>query len=185
MSTAWYNYIKNQISIQIRSVLIGAIYHKSLRLSVDSLDGAAALTLMTADVPQVAALVSLSYDSWARVLEMCCGIALLGAVVGAATIFSVIPVVATTVWSTWVARKMIATRKRWSERTQIRVAATSSLLAQIKDIKMLGLGPFVVKRLQGLFGVEVEAWMKTRGWLAQTLAICKCFTSGLEEWIDI
>lgn len=76
----------------MRGILISTIYHKSLRLSIDDLDAAAAVTLMTADVTGMADLVSFSYDSWARVLEVCAGIAILGAVAGAATVFTIIPV---------------------------------------------------------------------------------------------
>lgn len=79
--------------MSIRGILISAIYHKSLKLGKDTLEAEAAVTLMTADTAGVNRLVSLSYNSWAQVLEISAGVAILGAFVGAATLFTIIPII--------------------------------------------------------------------------------------------
>lgn len=86
-------HIRNQIATGLRGALLAAIYEKSLTLSAENLEASAAVTLMTTDVSGVGDLVSLSYDTWSQLLEICCGIAILGAFVGAAALFTIIPVV--------------------------------------------------------------------------------------------
>lgn len=74
-------------------MLVTAIYRKSLKLSsVESVDSAAA-TLMTTDVTGIERLISLSYDSWAMILQVAFGISVLAVYVGPASVFAVITAV--------------------------------------------------------------------------------------------
>ncbi|OAA69111.1 ABC transporter, transmembrane domain, type 1 [Cordyceps fumosorosea ARSEF 2679] len=171
VSKSWYIHLRNQIMVSVRGILISAIYHKSLTLPADELADSAAITLMTADVAGVGQLISLSYESWARVLEMGLGIGILAAFVGAATLFTIIPTVITSVASAHVARRMMTTRKNWNEHMQDRVAETSNILAQIKDIKMLGLNSVLADRLQKQFENEVKVSMATRQQFAAIFGI--------------
>ncbi|PMB69507.1 ABC transporter C family member 8 [Beauveria bassiana] len=171
VSKSWYIHLKNQIMIGVRGILISAIYHKSLKLPADDLAEAAAVTLMNVDVTGVTHLISLSYESWARLLEMGLGIGILAVFVGAATLFTIIPTVITSIGSAYVARHMIATRRKWNEHMQDRIAATSNILVQIKDIKMLGLNTVLSNRLQKQFESEIDVSMTNRHQIAATFGI--------------
>ncbi|KAJ3498540.1 hypothetical protein NLG97_g1033 [Lecanicillium saksenae] len=171
ISTSWYTHLRNQIMMSVRAILISAIYNKSLNLPADELSNAAAITLMSADVTGVGQLISLSYESWARVLEMGLGIGILAVFVGAAALFALIPTILTSVASTFVARRMMTTRKTWNGHMQNRIAATSNILAQVKDIKMLGLNSILTGRLQTQFEQEVEISMANRQQMAATFGI--------------
>ncbi|KAM3549612.1 hypothetical protein ARSEF4850_008758, partial [Beauveria asiatica] len=171
VSKSWYIHLKNQIMIGVRGILISAIYHKSLKLPADDLADSAAVTLMNVDVTGVTHLISLSYESWARLLEMGLGIGILAVFVGAATLFTIVPTVITSIGSAYVARHMIATRKRWNEHMQVRIAATSNILVQIKDIKMLGLNTVLSNRLQKQFESEIDVSMTNRHQIAATFGI--------------
>ncbi|KAM3519750.1 hypothetical protein NHJ13051_007282 [Beauveria bassiana] len=171
VSKSWYIHLKNQIMIGVRGILISAIYHKSLKLPADDLAEAAAVTLMNVDVTGVTHLISLSYESWARLLEMGLGIGILAVFVGAATLFTIIPTVITSIGSAYVARHMIATRRKWNEHMQDRIAATSNILVQIKDIKMLGLNTVLSNRLQKQFENEIDVSMTNRHQIAATFGI--------------
>lgn len=171
ISKSWYTHIRNQIMISVRAILISAIYHKSLNLPADELAEAATVTLMNADVTGVGQLISLSYESWAYLLEMSLGIAILAFFVGAATLFIIVPTLVTSVGSAHVARRMVSTREEWNAHMERRVADTSNLLAQIKDIKMLGLNPVLSARLQDQFEKEIEISMRNREQIAATFGI--------------
>lgn len=171
VSKSWYIHLRNQIMIGVRSILISAIYQKSLNLPADVLADSAAVTLMNADVAGVEQLISLSYESWARLLEMGLGIGILAVFVGAATLFTIIPTVITSIGSAYVARHMIATRRNWNEHMQDRVASTSNVLAQIKDIKMLGLNAVLSGRIQNQFENEIGVSMANRHQIAWTFGI--------------
>lgn len=77
----------------VRGILVGAIYHKTLRLGADELANAAAATLMSTDVNGVERLITLSYESWARLLEIGSGIGILGKFIGPSCIFTLIPAI--------------------------------------------------------------------------------------------
>lgn len=64
------------------------------------------------------------------------------------------------------------TRKRWNEQIQERVSATSNILAQLKDIKMIGLAPSMAMHLRKLHDKEVEASLSDRVIVAIGFGIC-------------
>ena len=68
---------------------------------------------------------------------------------------------------------MAATRKRWTDHTQERVADTSNILAQFKDIKMVGLGPSMAKFLQERYAEETKLALADRRIVVATFSVCK------------
>lgn len=68
-----------------------------------------------------------------------------------------IGILVTAVGVSFVARKTLWTRRNWNEHIANRVEKTSNVLAQIKDIKMMGLGPSLAKKLQQQFESESRA----------------------------
>lgn len=71
------------------------------------------------------------------------------------------------------------TRKEWNGHIQSRVSATSNMLAQIKDIKMLGLTSILADRLHKQFETEVGLSMLNRKYQSETLGLCKQIRSSL------
>ncbi|OAA73307.1 ABC transporter, transmembrane domain, type 1 [Cordyceps fumosorosea ARSEF 2679] len=171
VSRSWYVYVKNQARICVRAVLASAIYHKSLRLDATELNKKAAVTLINTDLKGVDQLVELGYESTAYILEIGLGIAMLSRFVGAATIFALIPTILATVLILFVAKKMLATRRRWNEHIAARVETTSNMLAQSKDIKMMGLSPAFAMDLQERFEAETRASMKDRDYFTASLTL--------------
>ncbi|OAA64956.1 ABC transporter, transmembrane domain, type 1 [Cordyceps fumosorosea ARSEF 2679] len=169
--SSWYRYIKNKITLGIRAMLISAVYNKSMRLSADEASKSAALTLMSTDVNAVEMLVSLSYEFWARILEVAAGIAVLGRLIGPSCVFTLIPAILVSLVSTRLSKVMHTTRKVWNQQIQDRVAHTSNALAQLKDIKMLGLGPIMAERLQEKQRAEISVSMADRATWSITMAM--------------
>lgn len=86
----WFSHLENQITVSIRSMLITAIYQKSLRLSITDSSEAAAITLMTADIEGLSSLISLVYETAAMFVIIALGIWALAVYVEQASIFTVI-----------------------------------------------------------------------------------------------
>lgn len=84
-------YILNQMMTNTRALLVTLIYRKSLRLTSLQSAKQAAVTLVDTDVPSVMQLVNLSYESWASLIEVILGIAILAVFTGGASIFALIP----------------------------------------------------------------------------------------------
>lgn len=57
---------------------------------------------------------------------------------------------------------MTAARRLWNEKIELRVAATSNVLAQLKSVKITGLAPLVTERLEKLRNEEILASLKER-----------------------
>ncbi|EGX93450.1 multidrug resistance-associated protein, putative [Cordyceps militaris CM01] len=148
ISRSWFLYLLNQMSTSTRAILTTAIYHKSLRIDSDEAERQAAVTLADTDVAGIMQLMSLSYESWVSLVEVILGITILAFFVGAASIFALIPASLTSVFTIYVSKRMAFTRKRWIDHTESRIADTANILAQFKDIKMMGLAPSLAKRLQ-------------------------------------
>ncbi|KAJ6783517.1 hypothetical protein PWT90_02048 [Aphanocladium album] len=171
IAKGWYNHYKNQIMTSVRGILVGAIYHKTLRLGADELANAAAVTLMSTDVNGVERLITLSYESWARLLEIGSGIGILGKFIGPSCVFTLIPAILAAICSSQLARVMAGTRKTWNEHIETRVGATSNALAQMKDVKMMGLAPAIAKNLQKLQDSEIKASLSDRTALSGVFAL--------------
>ncbi|EGX91989.1 ABC transporter, putative [Cordyceps militaris CM01] len=190
VSRSWYVYVKNQVRICVRAILASAIYHKSLRLDATELRKKAAVTLINTDLKGIDQLLELGYESLAYILEIGLGIAMLARFVGAATIFAVLPTVGmishsitfsgrsvthkgivATVLVLFVAKKMLVTRRKWNEHIAARVETTSNMLAQAKDVKMMGLAPVFARELQDKFEVETLVAMKDRNYLTASLTL--------------
>lgn len=62
-------------------------------------------------------------------------------------------------------------KKLWTYFTASRVAKTSSILRNIKAIKMIGLEEVVSDYLQGLRDTEMELSLKSRVWVTVFLVI--------------
>lgn len=74
-------------------MLIAAIYHKMLLLGEKDAGKLKALTLMGTDVVGIERLITLSYESWARLLELGAGIAILNRFIGPSCFLVLIPAV--------------------------------------------------------------------------------------------
>lgn len=61
-----------------------------------------------------------------------------------------------------IMKRIGATRKAWNEHISERVAATSNILAQIKDIKMTGLVPSMIEYLKDLRAKEILVSLRMR-----------------------
>ncbi|OAQ98802.1 hypothetical protein LLEC1_03870 [Akanthomyces lecanii] len=157
--------------ICVRAILASAIYHKSLRLDATELTKKAAITLTNTDLKGIDQLVELAYECTAFAIEIGLGIALLAKFVGAATIFALIPTIVATVLVLFTAKKMLVTRRKWNEKIATRIETTSNILAQSKDIKMMGLAPAFALDLQEQFEDETRAAMIDRNYLTVSLTL--------------
>ncbi len=66
---------------------------------------------------------------------------------------------------------MLVTRRKWNEHISTRVETTSNILAQSKDIKMMGLAPVLALDLQEQFEAETRAAMRDRNYLTVSLTL--------------
>ncbi|KAJ6787077.1 hypothetical protein PWT90_07283 [Aphanocladium album] len=135
---------------------------KSLRLGVSESEESAAVALITTDIPGLQNMIAFSYDTVAMILEVSFGIAVLSIFVGGASVLTLIIALTVMVFVQYIMRRVTKNRKRWNEHISERTAATSNILAQIRDIKMMGLAPSMAEYLKGLQAKEVDVSFEVR-----------------------
>ncbi|KAF6523054.1 hypothetical protein HZS61_014582 [Fusarium oxysporum f. sp. conglutinans] len=152
ISGAWHKHMSYQLVTMYRGGLVSLIFKKTLKLKTTSIKDSAPVTLMTADVETIVAAGASVHDMWANMLELPVGIYLL------------YRQVVTTILSGIISPAMEPATVRWNEAVQKRVGETSSMLNQMKGIKMMGLTDFFRKMVQGLRVKELKVSAKFR-WL--------------------
>ncbi|KAJ6784523.1 hypothetical protein PWT90_06058 [Aphanocladium album] len=157
-----FKQIKNQIMVSTRGILSTAIYRKTLKLSASEAEELASITLIAVDVAGIERLISVCYESWALVVETGVGVAVLSLFVGAASILALVSATIVTILGRYVAAQIFKTRKTWNAYISTRVAETSTLLAQIRELKMLGLAPSASAHLQKMYDKEVALAVNDR-----------------------
>ncbi|KAF5538149.1 Canalicular multispecific organic anion transporter 2 [Fusarium phyllophilum] len=158
ISGAWHKHMSYQLVTMYRGGLVSLIFKKTLKLKTASIKDSAPVTLMTADVETIVAAGASVHDTWANMLELPVGIYLLYRQVDQANNQ------VTTILSGIISPAMEPATVKWNEAVQKRVGETSSMLNQMKGIKMMGLTDFFLKMVQGLRVKELKVSAKFR-WL--------------------
>ncbi|KLP15161.1 Uncharacterized protein LW94_1611 [Fusarium fujikuroi] len=164
ISGAWHKHMSYQLVTMYRGGLVSLIFKKTLKLKTTSIKDSAPVTLMTADVETIVAAGASIHDMWANMLELPVGIYLLYRQVGKPSLLVLVPTVITTIVSGVISPAMEPATVKWNEAVQKRVGETSSMLNQMKGIKMMGLTDFFLKMVQGLRVHELKVSAKFR-WL--------------------
>ncbi|KAE8186557.1 hypothetical protein CF336_g6935 [Tilletia laevis] len=131
-------WITTQNGVTLRGLLIGQLYAKSLRIHLaetGTLGSAGAVNLMSADVERVIQAVNPFHELWSGIITICIGLYILYAQIGA---LFVVPLVVTfiLICSASLGINLGKWQKEWGERTEQRLAVTSSMVNGIKAVKM-------------------------------------------------
>ncbi|KAI8713576.1 hypothetical protein NCS52_01302400 [Fusarium sp. LHS14.1] len=164
ISGAWHRYMSNQLVVMYRGGLVSLIFQKTLKLRSASIKDSAPVTLMTTDVDVIVAAGASIHDMWANLVELPIGIYLLHRQVGSPSLLVLVPTVITTILSGIISPAMDPATVKWNAAVQKRVGETSSMLSQMKGIKMMGLSDFFHGLVQSLRVHELKVSARAR-WL--------------------
>lgn len=160
-----------------RSALVGLIHDKTMKSPSIAYDNGEATTLMSTDADSLDRIAEMVHETWAQVIEVLIGIGLLASEVGwiwplplfliyckyiCMTFLLILRCVVCSYMSRFVAKHLQPHQKAWSNATQSRIAATTSVLSAMKDVKMLGLQHKLTHRIQQLRDGELWAASKLR-----------------------
>ncbi|KAF4432161.1 Canalicular multispecific organic anion transporter 2 [Fusarium acutatum] len=141
ISGAWHKHMSYQLVTMYRGGLVSLIFKKTLKLKTASIKDSAPVTLMTADVETIVSAGASVHDI--RKTKLACAGSDRHGIISPA---------------------MEPATVKWNEAVQKRVGETSSMLNQMKGIKMMGLTDFFLKMVQGLRVKELKVSAKFR-WL--------------------
>ncbi|KAH7034680.1 ABC transporter-like protein [Microdochium trichocladiopsis] len=162
--TAQYNQSLNRLRIRTRSALIALVEQQTMRSWADSsLEGRVA-TLISNDVDALETILEMAHETWAQTLEVVVGFFLLSREVGWLWPVPLVMIFVCSRVSQFVARTLRAKQGSWNAATQDRISLTSSMISNIKSIKMLGMQSSMVQYIEKSRLHELKMASKVR-WL--------------------
>ncbi|VUC23924.1 unnamed protein product [Clonostachys rosea] len=149
-------HIKNaRFMTMVRGAIITLVYDHLLQLPVGSCEDGTATTLISADVERITSSLNQLNELWARAIEVAAGIGLLTWQIGWVSVIPLVIVFLSFLGITRIASEMKPRQKIWLEAVQRRIATTTTMLSDMKSIKMMGLAPFFCVEVQKQRAEEV------------------------------
>ncbi|GJC81629.1 ABC transporter atnG [Colletotrichum liriopes] len=162
VSKAMYQHRLNRLKIMIRSAVVGLINNKSLQQQSSGHDDGRAVTLMSTDAENVCQAASMFHETWAQVVEVVLGMAMLSREVGWACLILLVIIFGCSRMSRYLAKNLQGRQKDWNAATQKRIAMTTSMLSSMKSLKMLGMASYTESLVQKLRFQELQMSKKVR-----------------------
>lgn len=179
----------------VRSALIGLINNKLLYQKSGGYDDGIAVTLMSSDSKNAGEALLMFHEIWAQMLEVLLGMIMLARKVGWVSPVPLIIIFCRLILarsytksltisievcsrvSRYLAKNLQGKQRAWNLATQERIAITTSMLASMKNLKMLGVTPYteclVQKlRLQELAMAQKVRWMRVAHNASGMLVLC-------------
>ncbi|ORY27634.1 P-loop containing nucleoside triphosphate hydrolase protein [Naematelia encephala] len=204
MATALAQIAIQRSSLAVRGALMEALYHKLLKIRVETardMGAAKASNLMSVDVNNITTNIGALHDIYSALLMTGLGlyiiwtqigVSFVASVVGAVVFFALVPILT----------KNVGTgRAGWAKATDVRVKFMSSVLKHIKAIKLSAYEATVTQKAESLRAAEIQAlivWIKeilkisiVTNWLGNFLAlitiivftVVSLFTSGTNDGV--
>ncbi|KAI0843264.1 P-loop containing nucleoside triphosphate hydrolase protein [Hypoxylon sp. FL0890] len=161
-SQAMYWYLQERAMYMARGALASSVYLKTMEAKINAADDSAALTLMSADVERIIRGCVNIHEFWANAIEVGLSCWLLSLQIGAASVAPVIVVACCVVFSAILGKFTGPRQKAWMERIQKRVGLTTSIIGQMKHLKISGLATPVEQSIQGMRVDELKMASKYR-----------------------
>ncbi|TQV95962.1 ABC transporter [Cordyceps javanica] len=160
-----YNQKVNRFKTMFRGASVCLIYDKALQTRDGVYDESSAVTLMSTDVDQITECLTELNECWARVLEVALGLTMLARQLGWVCVVPLALVVFAFFGAKQIASGIGASQKIWVDAVQRRIALTSSMLLNIRSIRMAGLGKITMDRIQKERICETEKMSKFRWYI--------------------
>ncbi|PYI04583.1 multidrug resistance-associated protein [Aspergillus sclerotiicarbonarius CBS 121057] len=162
ISTAVYYRQANRMATVVRSGLVAMIYEQTIALKTTNSTKAEAVTLMGTDMQRIVATVRTLHDTWASVLSVAVAIWLLELQVYIACIMPAIIAVVCILGTTPISGRYGTAQAYWIGKVQKRLAITSTVLKDMKAVKMLGLEKILLDVITTYRKTELEASRRFR-----------------------
>ncbi|KAF7853431.1 hypothetical protein EAF04_010722 [Stromatinia cepivora] len=166
LSTGIYNFKVYRATTMIRGSLVSMIYRKTLQIRLSDASTSAALTLASSDVDRIGLSLESAHEIWASSIESVIAIVLLQKELGWACIAPVLLAFSATAGNSWIARYVPKRQREWGAAIQKRVAITSSVLRNMKSVKMMGLSDKVGRIIQTSRVYELDLSKRYRSFFA-------------------
>ncbi|KAJ6788261.1 hypothetical protein PWT90_02398 [Aphanocladium album] len=166
-----YNQKVNRFKTMFRGASVGLIYDKALQTRDGVYDESAAVTLMSTDVDQITECLTELNECWARAIEVALGVSMLAKQLGWVCVVPLALVFVAFFGAKQIASGIGGSQKIWVDAVQRRIAHTSSMLLNIRAIRMTGLSKVIMDRIQQDRVSETKKMSKFRWYIVWQNAV--------------
>ncbi|KAJ3960647.1 hypothetical protein N0V92_002724, partial [Colletotrichum tropicale] len=139
ISTALYWYYQERFQSLLRAYLISAIYRKTAEIQYVGDGDSAAVTLMGADVERIYTGLRLMHEVWANAIQIVLASWPLQRQLGLAFLAPLVIVLICFLISFAISKRAVPYQSAWMARVQKRIAASSAVFSNIKDLRVSGM----------------------------------------------
>ncbi|KAJ5354982.1 uncharacterized protein N7496_012194 [Penicillium cataractarum] len=162
ISTAVYWRQTFRFNTTIRAGLISLIYRQTNKMHAGEFKTESSITLMGTDVERIVRHFWSIHEAWAGPVDVTIGVFLLARQLGVASLIPAVISIIVVIATIPISQRSGTGQKRWIERVQMRLDTTSSMLNDMKSVKMLGLGDKLYACVSTLRQVELKVSQKFR-----------------------
>jgi ATP-binding cassette subfamily C (CFTR/MRP) protein 1 len=161
-STAFYWYYQERAMFMARGCLAAAVYKKTTQARLDAADDSAAVTLMSTDVERIRVGFLTVHEFWANAIQGGVASYLLYRQIGPAFAASLVVIGICVFLLSLLARVAGPRQKDWMSKIQKRVGLTSTVITNMKNLRISGLTAPVEEAIQDLRLDELKTGSKFR-----------------------
>ncbi|KAI1336278.1 multidrug resistance-like protein [Xylariaceae sp. FL0016] len=173
VSSGFYWHRAFRMSTMLRGMLVCAIFQKTADVSITATENAAAITLMSTDVEAIERAVGSVHEIWADLMQVAIATWLLSIQIGSATAGPLAVCFLALFVLLFVAPRAKKSQKTWFEQVQHRVGITSTILVNMKTIKMSGMATRMSEMIANMRVNEMVAARPFRRVMAYTAALAQ------------
>ncbi|KAI1080070.1 ABC transporter [Whalleya microplaca] len=173
-STALFSYQTTRFITRVKGGLIGLIYQETMKARTVDLRETTAIALMGTDVERIGQNFQSIHEIWASVIEIGVAIWLLEQQVFLACLAPVAVIVISIGVTTPMSNSIKKAQVAWIEKVQERLQITSTMLDDMKAVKMLGLSSVMSDIIQTLRQVEIQTSKVYRKLIVWNVLLSEC-----------
>ncbi|KAH7165351.1 ABC transporter [Dactylonectria macrodidyma] len=156
VSTAIYQYQLFRFVTRVRGGLTALIYQRSLEIRTVDSEDITAVALMGTDVPRIVESLRAIHDTWATIIDISVAVWLLERQISIACLAPVLIAIIFITITSKISASTKREQRRWIEKVQERIRITTTMLGDMKAVKMLGLTSIMSTVIQKLRRDEIE-----------------------------
>ncbi|PHH65591.1 hypothetical protein CDD81_2026 [Ophiocordyceps australis] len=158
----------------MRGAIVPCITRKTLRIDLAQARSASALTLITTDIETIDGGIMVMHDLWGTFIEIALGAYLLWRQIGSAMGIPLGVVFFVVIVGIFMAVPVGIKLAEWIKASEVRVAATSRTLGNVKSYRMAGLNSIVFAAIEQLRVRELEISRTFRLWFGAATILPLC-----------
>ncbi|KAF5267203.1 hypothetical protein FOXYS1_1935 [Fusarium oxysporum] len=171
VSDALFWYFHQRSLYMARGCLAAYVYRSTTEGKMSDINDAAVLTVMSTDVERIIFGFHGLHDFWANIIEIGLGCFLLQRELGLAFISPIVVIILCVAVTSVIAWLIGERQSRWMARIESRVGLTSSIISNIKSLRISGITAPVGELVQKMREQELDIGNKFRWLLIMTATI--------------